>query len=201
MNEQKRVCDAKMRRREFIALFGAAAWPLGAGAQQAEKVYKLGFLSAGSPNPSVLADLDALPELGYVEGKNLIVERRFAEDRLDRLPRLAAELVSLKVDVIWTVGTLAPLAAKRATSTIPIVMIAAGDPVGSGLVASLARPGGNVTGTSLMARDLGAKRLELLKELLPGISRVAILWNAANPYSSALVFKKRCSGRSGNAWG
>jgi putative tryptophan/tyrosine transport system substrate-binding protein len=180
-----------MRRREFITLFGVAtaAWPLGAGAQQAEKVYKLGFLSAGSPNPSVLADLYALPELGYVEGKNLIVERRFAEDRLDRLPRLAAELVSLKVDVIWTVGTLAPLAAKRATSTIPIVMIAAGDPVGSGLVASLAHPGGNVTGTSLMARDLGAKRLELLKELLPGISRVAILWNAANPYS-ALVFKE-----------
>ena len=133
--------------------------------------------------------LDALRELGYVEGKNLTFERRYAEDRLDRLPELAAELVSLKVDVIMAAGTLAPLAAKRATSTIPIVMMAAGDPVGSGLVASLAHPGGNVTGMSLMAPDLGGKRLELLKELLPGISRVAILWNAANPYS-ALVFKE-----------
>ena len=133
--------------------------------------------------------LDALRELGYVEGKNLTFERRFAEDRLDRLPKLAAELVSLKVDVIMAAGTLAPLAAKWATSTIPIVMMAAGDPVGSGLVASLAQPGGNVTGMSLMAPDLGGKRLELLKELLPGISRVAVLWNAANPYS-ALVFKE-----------
>jgi putative tryptophan/tyrosine transport system substrate-binding protein len=178
-----------MRRREFITLVGVAtaAWPLGSGAQQAVKVYKLGFLSAGSPDTS--GDLDALREWGYVEGKNLIVEPRFAEDRLDRLPGLAAELVSLKVDVIWTVGTLAPLAAKRATSTIPIVMIAAGDPVGSGLVASLARPGGNVTGTSLMAPDLGGKRLQLLKELVPKLSRVAVLWNAANPYS-ALVFKQ-----------
>jgi putative ABC transport system substrate-binding protein len=181
-----------MRRRRFIALFGAAAagWPLGAGAQQDEKVYKLGLLSAGSPAPGRSIALDALRELGYVEGKNLTVERRFAEDRLDRLPGLAAELVSLKMDVIWAVGTLAPLAAKRATSTIPIVMMAAGDPVGSGLVASLAHPGGNITGMSLMAPDLGGKRLELLKELLPGVSRVAILWNAANPYS-ALVFKAK----------
>jgi putative ABC transport system substrate-binding protein len=131
----------------------------------------------------------ALRELGYVEGKNLTFERRYAEDRLDRLPKLAAELVSLKVDVIMTAGTLAPLAAKRATSTIPIVMMAAGDPVGSGLVASLAQPGGNVTGMSLMAPDLGGKRLQLLKELLPGVSGVAVLWNAANPYS-ALVFKE-----------
>jgi putative ABC transport system substrate-binding protein len=131
---------------------------------------------------------EAFRELGYTVGKNLKFESRYADDKLDRLPKLAAELVSLKVDVIITWGTLAPLAAKRATSTIPIVMIAAGDPVGSGLVASLAHPGGNVTGTSLMAPDLGGKRLELLKELLPGISRVAILWNAANPYS-ALVFK------------
>jgi putative ABC transport system substrate-binding protein len=102
---------------------------------------------------------------------------------------LAAELISLKVDVIMTAGTLAPLAAKRATSTIPIVMMAAGDPVGSGLVASLAQPGGNVTGMSLMAPDLGGKRLQLLKELLAELSRVAVLWNAANPYS-ALVFKE-----------
>lgn len=127
-------------------------------------------------------------ELGLIEGKNLAFEGRYAENDLDRLPALAAELVSLEVDLIIAVGTLAPLAAKRATVTIPIVMAAAGDPVGSGLIASLARPGGNVTGTSLMAPDLGGKRLELVKELLPEISRVAVLWNAANPYS-ALVFK------------
>ena len=162
-------------------------WPLGARAQQGEKVYKIGLLSAGSSVP-LTEEIDALRERGYVQGKNLTFESRYAEDRLDRLPGLAAELVSLKVDVIMTLGTLAPLAAKRATSTIPVVMVAAGDPVGSGLVASLAHPGGNVTGTSLMAPDLGGKRLELLKELLPGISRVAILWNAANPYS-ALVFR------------
>ena len=183
--------DLEMKRRKFIALFGAAAaaWPLGAKAQQGEKVYKIGILSAGSPTPVTPVVTDAFRELGYVEGKNLTFERRYAEDRLDRLPKLAAELVSLKVDVIMTAGTLAPLAAKRATSTIPIVMMAAGDPVGSGLVASLAQPGGNVTGMSLMAPDLGGKRLQLMKELLPEISRVAVLWNAANPYS-ALVFKE-----------
>ena len=181
-----------MKRRKFIALFGVAtaAWPLGARAQQGEKVYKIGSLTAGSRGPSVVGE--AFRELGYIVDKNLTFESRYAEDRLDRLPKLAAELVSLKVDVIITWGTLAPLAAKQATSTIPIVMIAAGDPVGSGLVASLAHPGGNVTGTSLMAPDLGGKRLELLKELLPRVSRMAVLWNAANPYS-ALVFKETVS--------
>jgi putative tryptophan/tyrosine transport system substrate-binding protein len=176
-----------MKRRKFIAFFAAAtaAWPLGARAQQAEKVYEIASLTAGSPGPSIVGE--AFRELGYVGGKNVTFESRYAEDRLDRLPKLAAELVSLNVDVIIALGTLAPLAAKQATSTI--VMIAAGDPVGSGLVASLAHPGGNVTGTSLMAPDLGGKRLELLKEFLPGVSRVAVVWNAANPYS-ALVFKE-----------
>ena len=181
-----------MRRRKFITLLGVASavWPLGARAQQGEKVYKIGFLSAGSPEPEPPSIVpEAYRELGYVVGKNLTFESRYAEDRLDRLANLAAELVSLKVDVITAAGTLAPLAAKRATSTIPIVMMAAGDPVGSGLVASLAHPGGNVTGTSLMAPDLGGKRLQLLKELVPEVSRVALLWNAANPYS-ALVFKE-----------
>jgi putative tryptophan/tyrosine transport system substrate-binding protein len=131
----------------------------------------------------------AFASWGGVEDKNLTFEERYAEDSLDRLPPLAAELVSLGLDVIVTLGTLAPLAAKRATAMIPIVMIAAGDPVGSGLIASLARPGGNVTGTSLMAPDLSGKRLELAKELVPEVSRVAVLWNAANPYS-ALVFKE-----------
>ena len=126
----------------------------------------------------------------------MIIERRFAENRIERLPDLAAELVRLNVDVIVGFGTPPPLAAKRATTTIPIVMVAAGDPVGSGLVASLARPGGNVTGTSLMAPDLGGKRLELLKELVPRLARVAVFWNVANPYP-ALVFKEtQAAGRT-----
>jgi putative tryptophan/tyrosine transport system substrate-binding protein len=182
-----------LRRREFITLLGwaAAAWPLAARAQQAGKVYRIGVFSAGTDTlpKAWLALADGLRELGWIEGKNVMFERRFAENQLDRLPGLAAELVHLDVDLIVTGGTLAPLAAKQATATIPIVMGSAGDPVGSGLVASLARPGGNVTGLSLMAPDLGGKRLELLKEILPGISHVAILWNAANPYP-ALVFRE-----------
>jgi putative tryptophan/tyrosine transport system substrate-binding protein len=181
-----------MRRREFIGLLGGAAvaWPLAARAQQGGKKYIIGRFSAGSITEPTNDDFtEALRELGWVEGENVVFERRYAENRLERLPELAADLVRLKVDVIAAAGTLAPLAAKRATSTIPIVMIVAGDPVGSGLVDSLARPGGNVTGMSLMAPELGGKRLELLKELLPRLARVAVLWNAANPYS-ALVFKQ-----------
>ena len=139
------------------------------------------------------AFFDGLREWGWVEGKTVVFENRNAEDQLERLPELAADLIRLKVDVIVAAGTLAPLAAKQATATIPIVMTTAGDPLGNGLVASLARPGGNVTGMSLMVPDLGAKRLELLKELLPRLSRVAVLWNAANPYS-ALVYKETQAG-------
>jgi ABC-type uncharacterized transport system substrate-binding protein len=188
-----------VRRRQFITLLGgaAAAWPLAARAQQAGSRYTVGILSAGGDNAGLNAVLvAALRELGWVEGKNVVFEHRYAENRLERLPGLAADLVRLKVDVIAGVGTLAPLAAKQASSTIPIVMTAAGDPLGSGLVASLARPGGNVTGMSLMAPDLGGKRLELLKEVLPRLARVAVLWNAANPYS-ALVFKEtQAAGRT-----
>jgi len=167
-------------RREFVFLMAGAivAWPRGLQAQQPDTVYKIGLLTAGSDAAvrSLQGILrDGLRELGWIEGKNLIFEAKYAEDDLDRLPALAAELVSLDVDVIVTVGTLAPLAAKRATSTIPIVMAFSGDPVGSGLVASLAHPGGNVTGLSGMAPDLAGKRLELLKELLPGMSRMAVL--------------------------
>jgi ABC-type uncharacterized transport system substrate-binding protein len=181
-----------IRRREFITLLGGAAvaWPVVARTQQAASRYTVGIFSAGVANaepPTLL--VDALRELGWIEGKNVVFERRYADNRLERLPELAADLVGLKVDVIATAGTLAPLAAKRATSTIPIVMIAAGDPLGSGLVASLARPDGNVTGMSLMVPDLGGKRLELLKEVMPRLAHVAVLWNAANPYS-ALVFKE-----------
>ena len=132
---------------------------------------------------------EALRELGWIEGKNIVFEGRYAEDRLDRLPALAVDLVRLNVDVIVAVGTLAHLAAKQATTTIPIVMANAGDPVGSGLVASLAQPGGNITGLSIMSPDLAGKRLEILKEVLPDVFRVAVLWNAANPYS-ALVFRE-----------
>jgi putative ABC transport system substrate-binding protein len=187
-----------VERRAFIILLGAAtaSVPLGAGAQQSGKIYKIGLLTAGSraAGPGLQSGVyEGLSELGWVEGKNFTFEGRYAENKLDQLPALAAELVSLGVDVIVTIGTLAPLAAKRATLTIPIVMTSAGDPIGSGLVASLARPGGNVTGFSLMAPELAGKRLELLKEISPSTSRVAVLWNAANPYS-ALVFKEAVSG-------
>ena len=186
-----------MKRRQLIALLGwTAAWPLAASAQQVGKRYIVGIISAGGGDAQAAmasAFRDGLLELGWVEGKNVAFEIRNAENRLERLPELAADLVRLKVDVIAADGTLAPLAAKQATTTIPIVMTIAGDPLGSGLVASLAHPGGNVTGMSLMAPDLGAKRLELLKELLPRLSRVAVLWNAANPYS-ALVFKQTQDG-------
>jgi putative ABC transport system substrate-binding protein len=192
-----------MRRREFITLLGGAAatWPLAAQAQEAGKKYTLGIFNAGSQSLATgsvaqVAFFDALQDLGWVEGKNVLLERRYAENQLERLPVLAAELVRLNVDVIVAGGTLAPLAAKRATSTIPIVMTAAGDPLGSGLVATLARPGGNVTGMSLMAPDLGGKRLELLKELLPRLARVAVLWNAANPYSTILFKETQTAGRT-----
>jgi putative ABC transport system substrate-binding protein len=182
-----------MRRRDFIKVIAgsAIAWPRVACAQQGGKKYVIGRFNAGSASNPAGAEVftEDLRELGWVEGENVVFERRYAENRLERLPEMAADLVRLKVDVIAAFGTLAPLAAKRATSTIPIVMINAGDPLGSGLVDSLARPGGNVTGMSLMAPDLGGKRLELLKELLPRLARVAVLWNAANPYS-AHVFKE-----------
>jgi ABC-type uncharacterized transport system substrate-binding protein len=187
-----------VKRREFITLLGgAAAWPVAARAQQAGSRYTVGTLTAGNDNSALNTVLvAALRELGWIEGKNVVFEHRYADNRLETLPELTADLVRLKVDVIATAGTLAPLAAKRGTSTIPIVMLAAGDPLGSGLVASLARPGGNVTGMSLMAPDLGGKRLELLKEVLPQLARVAVLWNAANPYS-ALVFKEtQAAGRT-----
>jgi putative tryptophan/tyrosine transport system substrate-binding protein len=187
--------SGQLRRREFVTLLGGAAaapfaWSSAAPAQQEGKRYTVGRFSAGSAN-NPFSDVvnEALRALGWVEGENVVFEHRYAENRLERLPELATDLVRLKVDVIVAGGTLAPLAAKRTTSTIPIVMTGAGDPLGSGLVASLARPGGNVTGMSLMVPDLGGKRLELLREILPRLARVAVLWNSANPYS-AIVFKE-----------
>jgi putative tryptophan/tyrosine transport system substrate-binding protein len=200
MTPNRRVTVASyIRRRKFLATLGgaAAAWPFAARAQQVGKRYTIGLFNAGMrpTAPWWGAFFDALRELGWVEGKNVAFEGRYADNRLERLPVLAEELVHLNVDLIVGLGTLAPLAAKRATSTIPIVMTAAGDPLGSGLVASLAQPGGNVTGMSLMAPDLGGKRLELLKELLPRLARVAVLWNAANPYSANVFKETQAAGR------
>ncbi len=153
--------------------------------QQAAKVPRIGFLAVGSREGRTFmieGFLQGLREHGYVEGQNIIIEYRFSEDRNDRLPELTAELVDLKVKLILASGTPASFAAKQATSTIPIVMggIAA-DPVETGLIISLARPGGNVTGMSMMTSQLGGKRLELLKEIVPGFARVAVFWNPPNP--------------------
>jgi ABC-type uncharacterized transport system substrate-binding protein len=190
-----------MERRSFISgiTVGLLAAPLAAEAQPAGKVPRIGFLSPASSTsaPHILeAFRQGLRDFGYVEGQNIVVEYRWAEGGAERLPVLAAELVSLKVDVIVASGTPAPLAAKNATKTIPIVMASAGDPVGAGLVASLARPGGNVTGQSTLTPDLGRKRLQLVKELLPGVSRVAVLWNAANPYTVLLVREIEAAART-----
>jgi putative tryptophan/tyrosine transport system substrate-binding protein len=179
-----------MKRRAFITLLGGvAAWPLAARAQL-ERVRTIGYLNPGRPVPQMYVPfVEALRQLGWIEGKNLVIDDRYSDNDVERLHQLAAELVRLNVDVIVATGTLGPLAAKRATANIPIVMTAAGDPLGTGLVASLARPGGNVTGMSLMAPDLGGKRLEILKEIVPALSRVAVLWNGANPYP-ALVYRQ-----------
>jgi putative tryptophan/tyrosine transport system substrate-binding protein len=158
-------------------------------AQQQAKVPRIGFLVAGSSSSSstrIEAFRQGLRDLGYVEGKNIFIEYRYAEGKLDRLPELAAELARLKVDVIVAAGgTPAILAAKNATRTIPVVFGANADPVGSGFVASLARPGGNITGTSLIALELSGKRLDLLKETIPKISRVAVLLNPTNAATEA----------------
>jgi putative ABC transport system substrate-binding protein len=180
-------------RRDFIGslCLGVFAAPLVAQAQPAGKVYRIGFLgnaSASSQVNRVDALRAGLRELGYVEGNNIVIEYRWAEGKYDRLPDLAAELVRLKVDVLVTSGTPGTLAAKQATTTIPIVMAGSGDAVAAGLVASLARPGGNITGLTDLVPEVMAKGLELLKEAMPRTERVAVLVNPDNP-SRALVFK------------
>jgi len=174
-----------MKRREFIAgLGGVAAWPMVARGQQASKVYRLGYL-APAPIPHLRDALfEALGELGYLEGKNLKVEYRYGAG--EALDALAAELVGLKPDLIVTVATSQALAAKRATTTIPVVMATAGDPLRFRVVTSLARPGGNVTGVTLYATELSAKRIELFREAVPRIKRLACLDNAKNPYGQIL---------------
>jgi ABC-type uncharacterized transport system substrate-binding protein len=173
-----------VKRREFISLLGGAvaAWPLAARAQQPGKLPTIGFLGGATWESQWVAPfVQRLHELGWSEGRTVAIEYRWTEGRNERAAEIAAEFVRLKVDVIVTYSTPPILAAKQATSVIPIVFAAAGDPVGAGLVASLARPGGNVTGLSLLATDLAGKRIELLREVVPGLRRLAILGNVGNP--------------------
>jgi putative tryptophan/tyrosine transport system substrate-binding protein len=175
-----------VKRRKFITLLGGAvAWPLAARAQQAGKLPTIGFLVSGTPSSHsqwVAAFVRRLQELGWIEGRTVAIEYRWAEGRTERAAEIAAEFVRLKVDVIVTSATVVVIASKQATSVIPIVFMA-GDPVGTGLVASLARPGGNATGLSLQQTETAGKRLELLREVVPGLGRLAILANVGNPKS------------------
>ena len=174
-----------MNRRTAIALMGCGAmgFPFRTEGQPAVKTYRIGYLFLGgpAPDPQKPQPWPTLRELGYVEGRNLAVERRCASGRRDRLPAFASELIAWKPDVILAQGGQAAEVASRATKDIPTVVMGAGDPVGTGLVTSLARPGGNVTGLSEISTELAPKRLELLKEVAPTASRVAVLWNAADP--------------------
>jgi putative tryptophan/tyrosine transport system substrate-binding protein len=177
-----------MQRREFITLLGGAAvsWPVGARGQQPPKSPRIGVLLPGTPTSFAVrakAFLEGLRELGYVEGQTIAIEWKWGEDRIERFPELARELVRDNVDVILTGGTSAAMALKSATTTIPIVMAIIGDPVAAGLVDSLGRPGGNATGFSIIAPELGTKRLELLKEIVPDAFSVAVLLNSKNPQS------------------
>ena len=182
-----------MDRRAFVVGSGVVllAAPLAVQAQPAEKPSRIGFLVYGvsGPSPELDAFRQGLRDLGYVEGQNITIEYRFANGQVGRLPELAAELVRLNLDVIVTPGTPASMAAKKATSTIPIVFAGVADAVGAGLVATLARPGGNITGLTSISAELGGKRLELLKVVAPKASRVAVLYNPADQ-SNVLVLKE-----------
>jgi putative tryptophan/tyrosine transport system substrate-binding protein len=183
-----------IRNLKSAIIMGAMLYALcpSAEAQQPKKVPRIGILAPGTRSSSgEMIDLfrQRLHDLGYVEGKNIVFEYRWGEGNMDRFPILAAELARLKVDVIVTQSTPAAMAAKKATTTIPIVVTGLSDPVATGLVSSLARPGGNVTGITIMNVEIAGKRLELLKETTPKVSRVAVLWNSNNP-GTALVFKQ-----------
>ena len=183
--------DVHMKRRAFITLLGGAAVasPFAALAQHAARVWRIGFITHSTNDAAYASLFERLRELGYVEGQNIIVERRYAEGRAERFQEFAAEMVRLKADVVITSTTPAALALRNATTTIPIVIPTAIDPVGTGLIASLAHPGGNITEGALLSAELGAKRLELLKEVVPGLSRTAVLWNGANP-ANALAWRE-----------
>jgi putative ABC transport system substrate-binding protein len=190
-----------VNRRTFLGglMLGAFGLPLVAQAQQPGRVYRVGFL--GNSTPALEANLvgpfrDGLRDLGYIEGRNVLIEYRWAEGNYERFPALIAELIAQKVDVIVTAGTPASLAVKKATASIPLVMVAVGDPVGSGLVASLARPGGNLTGLVSIAPDLEGKRLELLTEVVPKLSHVAFLLNPANAFHVTSEREARAAGKA-----
>jgi putative ABC transport system substrate-binding protein len=178
------------RRDTVLALAAIGALPLGSNAQQTGKIVRLGLLSplsasAFAPNDQALRK--GLSELGWVEGRNFVITTRYAEGRYDRLPGLAAELAALKVDAIVSGATAGALAAKGATTTIPIVIVTTGDPVASGVISSLARPGGNVTGLTVLGRELSAKRLAILKEAFPRVTRVAVIGNPDNPENAPML--------------
>jgi putative ABC transport system substrate-binding protein len=189
-----------VRRRELITLLGGAAtWPLAAHAQQAAKPRTIGFMSASAPSAisnGVNAFVQRLRELGWLEGLNIVIEYRWAEGRFERLAGFAAEFVRQKVDIIVAEGTVAVVAAKQTTATIPIVFPVAGDPIGNKLVASLARPGGNVTGLSIQATDLASKRLELFREIVPNLTRLAIMANVGSPNTVLEVSEVQATGRT-----
>jgi putative tryptophan/tyrosine transport system substrate-binding protein len=192
--------SAKMRRRELITLLGGAvaAWPLAARAQQLGKLPTIGFMGATTPSAGgqlLAAFVARLRELSWVDGRNVAIEVRWAEGRSERFAEIAAEFVRRKVDVILTHNTPPVLAAKQATSVIPIVFATAGDPVGIGVVASLARPGGNVTGLSGEATDTAGKRLELLREVVPGLRQLAILANVDSAYTTLELSQVRPAAR------
>ena len=189
-----------IRRRNFITLLGGmAAWPVTARAQQPGKLPTIGFLGATAPTALLqwsTAFVQRLRELGWIEGRSVAIEYRWAEGRAERFTDIAAEFVRLKVDVIFTYSTPAVLAAKQATSVIPIVFATASDPVGTGLVANLARPGGNVTGLSNQTGELAAKRVGLLREVVARLSRLAILANTANPAAVDEMHQARAAGQA-----
>jgi putative tryptophan/tyrosine transport system substrate-binding protein len=189
-----------MRRREFVTLLvGAAALPLAAHAQQPGRLRTIAFLGPNTHSAAsewVAALVKRLRELGWTEGRTITIEYRWAEGREERFAEIAAELVRLKADVIVTSGTQAVMASKNATSVIPIVFATAGDPVGTGLVGSLARPAGNVTGLATLANELVGKRLELLREIVPGLRRVAIMGNVANPYMTLELGEVQAAART-----
>jgi putative ABC transport system substrate-binding protein len=188
-----------MKRREFITFLGsvAAAWPLAASAQS--KIPRIGFM--GNSTAALEANLvdafrEGLREHGYEEGRNIVIEYRWADGKYDQFPALVAELIAAKVDAIVTAGTPAALAVKRATTTVPLVMVAVGDPVGTGLVPSLARPGGNLTGLSSIAPDLEGKRLQLLREVVPALSHVAMFINSLNPFHVSSMNQARAAAQA-----
>jgi putative tryptophan/tyrosine transport system substrate-binding protein len=188
-----------MRRREFIRLLGGAAvvWPLASSAQS--KIARIGFM--GNSTAALEANLvdafrEGLREHGYEEGRNIAIEYRWADGNYERFPALVTELIAAKVDVIVAAGTPAALAMKEATTTVPLVMVAVGDPVGTGLVPSLARPRGNLTGLSSIAPDLEGKRLQLLREVVPALSRVAMFVNSTNPFHVSSMRQARAAAQA-----